>query len=121
MSNPVQITTHGKDMTVLRSKTFHFEPKLTTEPNEESAGTTSTAYPHCTLAKFYERWNKECDYKWSDSGLTSMTNVQAYNTTGQSQLDQGDNRTSVAPSERVYMLIKGEAFQLTLTQAYSQM
>lgn len=95
--NPIlpQDSKHMKDMKILKQDTFHIDPKLSTEVD---------VVPHVKTVSYFERWNKELDFNWSHEGTVTM---DATNTTQQSF---GENETSVAPRQRVYLIITCESF-----------
>lgn len=100
----VQNQTHLKDMHIIKHDKFHFEPKLSTEPNAQEGGNNLPYWPHCKTVSYFERWNKKCDYSWTDTGEVALT--QALGT----QQDNGNNSTTVKPSERLYLMVMAEAF-----------
>jgi len=95
----VQDQKHLRDLKIIKHDQFHFSPKLSTEP-----ATGAVAYPHVKTVKYFERWNKLCTYAWGDEANVDMGNNNA------SQQSIGENRTTVAPKERIYMLLAAEAF-----------
>jgi hypothetical protein len=114
VSNPilVQDQKHLKDIKVLKHDKFHFEPRLNTElPSTDNATGVNIQWPHVKTVSYFERFNKKCDYKWSDLGDVALNNSIA------TQMDTGDVRPTVAPKDRIYLLVMGEAFQ-TFPQFY---
>lgn len=108
LSNPilVQDQKHLKDIHVLKHDKFHFEPRLSNEVSStDNAQGTAVPWPHVKTVSYFERWNKKCDYKWSDVGDVALNNTIG------TQIDTGDVRTTVPPKDRIYLIVMGEAFQ----------
>jgi len=110
--NPIllQNQTHLKDITILKHDKFHFEPKLNTEATANEGG-TATLWPHCKTVSYFERFNKKCDYSWSDIGSVALTQANA------TQVDAGQNATTVKPTERLYLMVVAEAFESPISGA----
>lgn len=95
--NPIlpQDSKHWKDVTVLKSDTFHIAPKLSTE---------SDTVPHVKTVSYFERWNLDLNYAWQDETTIATTS------TNNTQIDLGETKTTVQHKDRVLMLITCENF-----------
>lgn len=64
------------------------------------------ANPHIKTVKYFERWNKLCNYAWNDEAGVNFQNDQT------TQVSVAETRTTVQPMERVYMVLMCEAFMI---------
>lgn len=95
--NPIlpQDSKHWKDVTVLKSDTFHIAPKQSTE---------SDTVPHVKTVSYFERWNADLNYAWQDEVTVASTATNA------TQIDLGETKTTVQHKDRILMLITCENF-----------
>lgn len=91
----VQDQKHMRDVRVIKHDQFHLAPAENTE---------TLVNPHVKTVKYFERWNKLCNYAWSD-----MANV-SFAGDGDTQRSVAETRTTVEDRDRVYMLLMSEAF-----------
>jgi hypothetical protein len=91
----VQDQKHMRDLKIIKHDEFHMAPASNTE---------TLVNPHVKTVKYFERWNKLCNYAWND-----QVNVSFANDSG-TQVSVGERRTTVQPTERVYMLVLCESF-----------
>lgn len=91
----VQDQKHLRDLKILKHDQFHIAPAQTTEtlPN-----------PHVKTVKYFERWNKVCNYQWGDLAQVDFSGADG------TQVSVAENKTTVEHKQRVYMLIACEAF-----------
>ena len=95
----VQDQKHLRDVKIIKHDVFTIAPKGTTE-----TVSSVTQFPHIKTVKYFERWNKLCNYAWND-----VATVDAGNDNG-SQVSLGETRNVLEPTQRVYMVVACEAF-----------
>lgn len=91
----VQDQKHLRDLRIIKHDEFDMAPAATTE---------TLVNPHVKTVKYFERWNKLCNYSWNDMEQVDMSNADG------TQIAIGETRTVLEHKERVYMIIACEAF-----------
>jgi len=91
----VQDQKHLRDLKILKHDQFNIAPAASTE---------TLVNPHVKTVKYFERWNKLCNYQWGDLAQVDFSGSDA------TQQSVAENRTTVEHKQRVYMLIACESF-----------
>lgn len=91
----VQDQKHLRDLKIIKHDQFNIAPATSTE---------TLVNPHVKTVKYFERWNKLCNYNWNDMSQVDFSGADG------TQASVGENRTTVQHQQRVYMLIACEAF-----------
>lgn len=101
----VQSSNHAKDMKIIKHDVFQMSPKQNTD---------SDSVNHVKTVSYYFKWNKECNLRWGDTGQVAID----ISTTG-TQIDSGDNLTTVKASERIYLIVAAEDYSTSVSDAYT--